>query len=260
MQTVASARAVAVNASYGSNYGTSMSREGAPARRPSFAPPRRQPQQRSGFPEQPEAAATASPASLELNPYRTRSFLDQPDNVKDFATLQSMMEEIQANIALRQDTISLLTGEVTRLKGQMQTAQGLSSDNGSLGHSAATLSAPISNGRAAAALPPAAAFPAPSFAAPAATASSLPSIFSGDGKKDVGLYGASVAAVVFFAGVVAPVLEDKVGLGGPAYYDFIASRGLPTQMAEVDPIIASHAGGAVGIMTAQLLSNKQRRQ
>ena len=57
MQTVASARAVAVNASYGS--GTSMSRDGAPARRPSFAPPRRQPQQRSGFPEQPEAAATA---------------------------------------------------------------------------------------------------------------------------------------------------------------------------------------------------------
>ena len=117
MQTVASARSVAVAASYGS--GTSMTRDGAPARRPSFAPPRRQPQQRSGFPEQPEAAATArwaapakpsdrrrrggwctalarpptpspglpdahhrSPASLELNPYRTRSFLDQPDNVK----------------------------------------------------------------------------------------------------------------------------------------------------------------------------------
>lgn len=96
----------------------------------------------------------------------------------------------------------------------MQAAQGLSSDNGSLAHShSAALPAPVSNGRAsAAALPPPAAFPAPSFAAPAA--SSLPSIFSGDGKKDVGLYGASVAAVVFFAGVVAPVLEDKVGLGG----------------------------------------------
>ncbi|KAI7845362.1 hypothetical protein COHA_001069 [Chlorella ohadii] len=240
-----------------------MTRDGAPARRPSFAPPRRQPQQRSGFPEQPEAAATASPASLELNPYRTRSFLDQPDNVKDFATLQAMMEEIQANIALRQDTISLLTGEVTRLKGQMQSAQGLSSDNGSYSSNshAAALPAPVSNGRAAAAaaLPPAVSFPTPSFSAPAA-ASPLPSVFSGDGKKDVGLYGASVAAVVFFAGVVAPVLEDKVGLGGPAYYDFIASRGLPTQMAEVDPIIASHAGGAVGIMTAQLLSSNKRRQ
>lgn len=116
----------------------------------------------------------------------------------------------------------------------MQSAQGLSTDNGSLSHSAAVLPPPVSNGRAPAAAalpPPAAAFPTPSFSAPAA--SSLPSIFSGDGKKDVGLYGASVAAVVFFAGVVAPVLEDKVGLGGPAYYDFIASRGLPTQMAEV---------------------------
>ena len=47
---------------------------------------------------------------------------------------------------------------------------------------------------------------------------------------------------------------------GPAYYDFIASRGLPTQMAEVDPIVASHAGGAVGIMTAQLLGGNKRRQ
>ena len=104
--------------------------------------------------------------------------------------------------------------QVTRLKGQMQAAQGLPSDTGSLVHSHSTaLPAPVSNGRAsAAALPPPAAFPAPSFAAPAA--SSLPSIFSGDGTKDVGLYGASVAAVVFFAGVVAPVLEDKVGLGG----------------------------------------------
>lgn len=99
----------------------------------------------------------------------------------------------------------------------MQSAQGLSSDNGSYSSNshAAALPAPVSNGRAAAAaaLPPAVSFPTPSFSAPAA-ASPLPSVFSGDGKKDVGLYGASVAAVVFFAGVVAPVLEDKVGLGG----------------------------------------------
>lgn len=47
---------------------------------------------------------------------------------------------------------------------------------------------------------------------------------------------------------------------GPAYYDFIASRGLPVQMAEVDPIIASHAGGVVGIMTAQLMNGGSQRR
>ena len=213
-----------------------------------------------------------------------------PAPPQDFATLQSMMEEIQANIALRQDTISLLTGEVgaawraqlgaaaaalsrctapcrparwvlprlgaagraqpgaafrpssaschrcvrlavgvgglaqtqppacpcpqvTRLKGQMQAAQGLSPDAGLPSHSSvAPLPAPASNGRPAM---PAPAVPPPAFSAPAPSlGAALPSVFSGDGKKDVAMYGASVAAVVFFAGVVAPVLEERVGLGG----------------------------------------------
>lgn len=103
--------------------------------------------------------------------------------------------------------------QVTRLKGQMQTAQGLSADAGLPSHSpAAALPAPVSNGRPPM---PAPAFPAPAFSAPAPSlGASLPSVFSGDGKKDVAMYGASVAAVVFFAGVVAPVLEERVGLGG----------------------------------------------
>ena len=51
-------QATATRAQYGA---TNMSRDGAPTRRPSFAPPRRQAPSRSGFPEQPrpEAAAAA---------------------------------------------------------------------------------------------------------------------------------------------------------------------------------------------------------
>ena len=272
-----------------------------------------------GAPGSPHAAAP----SLLLTP---------PAQPQDFATLQAMMEEIQQNIALRQDTISLLTGEVSRLTSQMDVAKGGMS---ALSASSASLPAALSpNGRttppppppppsaggaassmASAAAAAAAAFPQPSFAAP------LPSLFSDDAKKNAALYGLSVAAVVFGAGVVAPVLEDKMGLGGergrraagggrrlgglpagggcplclqlaaparpharvrraclsrtshhpctprthpllagPAYYDFIASRGLPVQMAEVDPIIASHAGGVVGIMTAQLMNGGQQRR
>ena len=43
--------------------------------------------------------------------------------------------------------------------------------------------------------------------------------------------------------------------------DLICNPAHTANLPQVDPIIASHAGGAVGIMTAQLLSsNKQRRQ
>lgn len=52
-------------------------------------------------------AAPLTTSAVAPGPARLRCWV-----LQDFATLQSMMEEIQANIALRQDTISLLTGEV----------------------------------------------------------------------------------------------------------------------------------------------------
>merc|ERR1712138_388036 len=42
----------------------------------------------------------------------------------------------------------------------------------------------------------------------------------------------------------------KLGLGGQSYQDFIKSIGLPRQLAEVDPIVASFCGGAVGVLSA----------
>ena len=38
---------------------------------------------------------------------------------------------------------------------------------------------------------------------------------------------------------------------GASYYDFIASMGLPSQLAEVDPIVASFCGGAVSELPLQ---------
>ena len=38
-----------------------------------------------------------------------------------------------------------------------------------------------------------------------------------------------------------------------AYYDYVASQDLPVTLAEVDPITSAVAGGAVGVLTAQLL-------
>lgn len=52
---------------------------------------------------------------------------------------------------------------------------------------------------------------------------------------------------------MAPSLSLKLGLGGISYYEFIESVRLPTQLAEVDPIVASFCGGAVGVLTSLLV-------
>jgi len=40
---------------------------------------------------------------------------------------------------------------------------------------------------------------------------------------------------------------------GTSYFDFIRGLHLPTQLAEVDPIVASFCGGGVGVLTALLI-------
>ena len=68
-----------------------------------------------------------------------------------------------------------------------------------------------------------------------------------------GFYGLAVMGIIFFGGLVAPILEVKLGLGGSSYTDFIQSLHLPGQLAGVDPIVASFCGGAVGVLSALLL-------
>lgn len=44
-----------------------------------------------------------------------------------------------------------------------------------------------------------------------------------------------------------------VGPAGSSYPEFIQSMHLPAQLAEVDPIVASFCGGAVGVVSALLV-------
>merc|ERR1711976_182607 len=60
-------------------------------------------------------------------------------------------------------------------------------------------------------------------------------------------------SIILFGGLVAPILEVRLGLGGQSYADFINSIHLPGQLSQVDPIVASFCGGAVGVLTALLL-------
>lgn len=62
-----------------------------------------------------------------------------------------------------------------------------------------------------------------------------------------------ISGIIVFGGLMAPTLELKVGLGGTSYEDFIRSVHLPLQLSQVDPIVASFSGGAVGVISALML-------
>lgn len=63
-------------------------------------------------------------------------------------------------------------------------------------------------------------------------------------------WAACVVLFLIFGGLIAPLAEVKMGLGGTSYLDFIESVHLPRQLALVDPIVASFTGGAVGAISA----------
>lgn len=69
----------------------------------------------------------------------------------------------------------------------------------------------------------------------------------------INFYILAVATIIIFGGLIAPTLEVKLGLGGVSYYEFITGVHLPQQLAEVDPIVASFCGGAVGVLTSLLI-------
>lgn len=60
------------------------------------------------------------------------------------------------------------------------------------------------------------------------------------------------------SGCLVPCLSASAGvcvarLAGSSYPEFIQSMHLPAQLAEVDPIVASFCGGAVGVVSALLV-------
>ncbi|KAL0913817.1 hypothetical protein M5K25_017306 [Dendrobium thyrsiflorum] len=62
-----------------------------------------------------------------------------------------------------------------------------------------------------------------------------------------------IGGIIIFGALIAPTLELKLGLGGTSYADFIRSMHLPMQLSQVDPIVASFSGGAVGVISALMV-------
>lgn len=162
-------------------------------------------------------------------PFSQRAFdenfciIESRETVKDFANLQS--SEIRNNITARRNKIFLLMEEVRRLRIQ----QRLKGDTVSSEEE-------IAEERYSSVLPQ---------LLPPLTEKTLNNYFT--------VYAALFLAIIGFGGLVSPVLEVKLGLGGTSYLDWVRSMGMPDQLAYVDPIVASFCGGAVGVLSTLLL-------
>ncbi|KAH8492691.1 hypothetical protein Peur_072704 [Populus x canadensis] len=151
--------------------------------------------------------------------------IEGPETVQDFAKMELL--EIQDNIRSRRNKIFLHMEEVRRLRIQQRIK------NAELG---------ISNESEENELPN-----FPSFIP------FLPPLSA----ENLRLYYATcfslIAGIIVFGGLLAPALELKLGLGGTSYSDFIRTMHLPMQLSQVDPIVASFSGGAVGVISALMV-------
>ncbi|XAR66089.1 hypothetical protein NMG60_11012167 [Bertholletia excelsa] len=151
--------------------------------------------------------------------------IEGPEAEQDFANME--LQEIQDNIRSRRNKIFLLMEEVRRLRIQQKIK------SAELGIEEEKQENKLPN--------------FPSFIP------FLPPLTSANLK----LYYAScfslITGIIFFGGLLAPALELKLGLGGMSYADFICSVHLPMQLSQVDPIVASFSGGAVGVISALMV-------
>ncbi|KAJ0554092.1 hypothetical protein HanRHA438_Chr08g0358041 [Helianthus annuus] len=172
----------------------------------------------------PDDAAASGSVSSGDNTSSNFCIIEGPETVQDFVKLQT--NEIQDNIRSRRNKIFLLMEEVRRLRVQQRLKnikryEGSSEDN-----------------------------EMPDIP------SSIPFLPSVTPKTLKQLYLTSfsfISGIIVFGGLLAPVLELKLGVGGTSYKDFITNMHLPLQLSQVDPIVASFSGGAVGVISTLML-------
>uniref|UniRef100_A0A0E0K314 Uncharacterized protein n=1 Tax=Oryza punctata TaxID=4537 RepID=A0A0E0K314_ORYPU len=151
--------------------------------------------------------------------------IEGPETVQDFEKLD--LQEIQDNIRSRRNKIFLHMEEIRRLRIQQRIK------NVELG-----ISVDVPEGE----LPD-----FPSFIP------FLPPLSAANLKIYYATCFTLIAGIMVFGGFLAPILELKLGLGGTSYADFIRSVHLPMQLSQVDPIVASFSGGAVGVISALMV-------
>ncbi|KAK4351190.1 hypothetical protein RND71_030503 [Anisodus tanguticus] len=151
--------------------------------------------------------------------------IEGPETVQDFAKME--LQEIRDNIRSRRNKIFLHMEQVRRLRIQQRIK------SAELGILTDVQENELPN--------------FPSFIP------FLPPLTSANLKQYYASCFSLIAGVMLFGGLLAPSLELKLGLGGTSYADFIQSMHLPMQLSQVDPIVASFSGGAVGVISALMV-------
>ncbi|KAJ4705294.1 chaperone protein dnaJ-related [Melia azedarach] len=152
--------------------------------------------------------------------------IEGPETVQDFVQMQ--LKEIENNIKSRRNKIFLLMEELRRLRVQQRIKSLKVIDESSEEEANEMPEIP----------------------------SSIPFLPHVTPKTLKQLYLTSlsvISGIIIFGGLIAPTLELKLGLGGTSYEDFIRNMHLPMQLSQVDPIVASFSGGAVGVISALML-------
>ncbi|GLT40674.1 hypothetical protein SLA2020_147890 [Shorea laevis] len=153
--------------------------------------------------------------------------IEGPETVQDFVQMQ--LQEIEENIKSRRNKIFLLMEEVRRLRIQHRIKSvKVINENGDEETTNEMLDIP----------------------------SSIPFLPHMTPKTLRQLYLTSltiISGIIIVGGLIAPTLELKLGLGGTSYEDFIRRLHFPLQLSQVDPIVASFSGGAVGVISAFML-------
>ena len=174
----------------------------------------------SAQPEANGAACDVPPGMLDSQSLPENfCIIEGGDNqVRDFADMDA--ETLTLNIESRKNKVFIMLEEVRRLRVQMQVkSRGIDEP-----------------------LKPPREYPSVVPGFPRLTEDTF---------QDYYIYwAASVVLFLTFGGLIAPLAEVKMGLGGTSYLDFIESVHLPRQLALVDPIVASFTGGAVGAISA----------
>ncbi|XP_048421114.1 protein ORANGE-GREEN, chloroplastic [Pyrus x bretschneideri] len=151
--------------------------------------------------------------------------IEELETVQNFATME--LQEIQDNIRSRRNKIFLHIEEIRRLRIQQRIKRAeLGAVNEDQENELPSF---------------------PSFIP------FLPPLSSDNLKQYYAVCYSIVAGFILFGGLITPSLELKLGIGGTSYEDFIVNMHLPLQLSQVDPIVASFSGGAVGVISALMV-------
>ncbi|KAL3647541.1 hypothetical protein CASFOL_008509 [Castilleja foliolosa] len=150
--------------------------------------------------------------------------IEGPETVQDFAKME--LQEIQDSIRSRRNKIFLQMEEVRRLRVRQRMKN---KELGIIDEEQDELP------------------DFPSFIP------FLPPLTSANLKQYYATCFSLIGGIMLFGGLLAPALELKLGVGGTSYSDFIHSMHLPMQLSQVDPIVASFSGGAVGVISALMV-------